>query len=108
MNDSLDLFKIRRCTFELHPDPAYPGCAYSEMKMCLAPCFKGCTDEQYAAEVMRVETFFDSRGQSLVREISAARVRRVSHSIARECSLPGRRLRASSDDRANPAEIGPK
>jgi excinuclease ABC subunit C len=72
-NDALDFFKIRRCVEELNPDPAFPGCVYSEMKMCLAPCFKGCTDEQYAAEVARVETFFDSRGRSLVREISAAR-----------------------------------
>lgn len=72
-SDALDFFKIRRCVEELNPDPAFPGCVYSEMKMCLAPCFKGCTDEQYAAEVARVETFFDSRGQSLVREISVAR-----------------------------------
>jgi excinuclease ABC subunit C len=72
-NDALDFFKIRRCVDELNPDPAFPGCVYSEMKMCLAPCFKGCTDEQYAVEVARVATFFDSRGQSLVREISAAR-----------------------------------
>jgi excinuclease ABC subunit C len=43
------------------------------MKMCLAPCFKGCTDDQYSAEVTRLETFFDSRGLSLMREISAAR-----------------------------------
>jgi hypothetical protein len=72
-NDALDFFQVRRCVEELNPDPAFPGCVYSEMKMCLAPCFKGCTDDQYAAEVARVETFFDSRGQSLVREISAAR-----------------------------------
>ncbi len=72
-NDALDFFKIRRCIEELNPDPAFPGCVYSEMKMCLAPCFKGCTDEAYAAEVARVETFFDTRGQSLVREISTAR-----------------------------------
>jgi excinuclease ABC subunit C len=77
-NDALDFFKIRRCIEELNPDPAFPGCVYSEMKMCLAPCFKGCTDEQYAAEVARVETFFDSRGLSLVREISAARDRASS------------------------------
>jgi excinuclease ABC subunit C len=72
-NDALDFFKIRRCVEELNPDPKFPGCVYSEMKMCLAPCFKGCTDDEYAAEVARVETFFDSRGQSLVREISAVR-----------------------------------
>jgi len=45
LNSALDFFKMRRCDFELNPDPAFPGCIYSEMKMCLAPCFKGCTDE---------------------------------------------------------------
>jgi excinuclease ABC subunit C len=72
-NDSLDFFKMRRCVDDLHPDPAFPGCIYSEMKMCLAPCFKGCTDEEYAAEVARVQDFFDSRGQSLTRELAAER-----------------------------------
>jgi excinuclease UvrABC nuclease subunit len=75
MNDSLDLFKMRRCTFDLNPDPAFPGCVYSEMKMCLAPCFKGCTDEAYAAEVSRVQAFFDSGGESLIAEIEAERDR---------------------------------
>jgi len=72
-NDSLDFFKMRRCIDDLHPDPAFPGCIYSEMKMCLAPCFKGCTDEEYAAEVERVQRYFASGGQSLVREISRQR-----------------------------------
>jgi len=72
-NDSLDLFKMRRCTDDLNPDPAFPGCIYSEMKMCLAPCFKGCTDEQYTAEVARVQEYFSSGGQSLVREIERMR-----------------------------------
>ncbi len=71
--DSLDLFKMRRCTFDLNPDPAFPGCIYSEMKMCLAPCFKGCTDEEYAAEVGRVQQYLESGGQSLVREIERQR-----------------------------------
>jgi len=72
-NDSLDLFKMRRCVDDLHPDPAFPGCIYSEMKMCLAPCFKGCSDEEYAAEVGRVQQYFESGGQSLVREIERQR-----------------------------------
>jgi excinuclease ABC subunit C len=72
-NDSLDLFKMRRCVDDLHPDPAFPGCIYSEMKMCLAPCFKGCTDQDYAAEVGRVQQYFESQGQSLVREIEHMR-----------------------------------
>jgi excinuclease ABC subunit C len=73
MNDSLDFFKMRRCVDDLRPDPKFPGCIYSEMKMCLAPCFKGCTDEDYSAEVNRVQAFFDSGGESLAREFSAQR-----------------------------------
>ena len=72
-NDALDFFKMRRCVEELNPDPKFPGCVYSEMKMCLAPCFQGCTDEDYALEVNRVREFFDTGGQSLLREITAER-----------------------------------
>jgi excinuclease ABC subunit C len=73
MNDSLDFFKMRRCVDDLHPDPKFPGCIYSEMKMCLAPCFKGCTDEEYVVEVNRVQAYFDSAGDSLLRELSTGR-----------------------------------
>jgi len=73
MNDSLDFFKMRRCIDDLHPDPAFPGCIYSEMKMCLAPCFKGCSDEEYAVEVNRVQAYFDSGGDSLLRQFSVER-----------------------------------
>jgi excinuclease UvrABC nuclease subunit len=73
MNDALDFFKMRRCVEELHPDPNFPGCVYSEMKMCLAPCFRGCSDDEYRAEVVRVENFLDSRGESLKRQMSAER-----------------------------------
>jgi excinuclease ABC subunit C len=72
-NDSLDFFKMRRCVDDLHPDPKFPGCIYSEMKMCLAPCFKGCTDAEYQVEVGRVQAYFDSSGNSLVREIAVQR-----------------------------------
>jgi excinuclease ABC subunit C len=72
-SDSLDFFKMRRCVDDLHPDPQFPGCIYSEMKMCLAPCFKGCSDEEYRAEVGRVQAYFDTGGDSLLREISAQR-----------------------------------
>jgi excinuclease UvrABC nuclease subunit len=75
LNDSLDLFKMRRCTFDLNPDPGFPGCVYSEMKMCLAPCFKGCTDEAYMAEVARAQAYLDSGGQSLLGEMEAERER---------------------------------
>ncbi len=73
MNDALDFFKMRRCVDDLHPDPKFPGCIYSEMKMCLAPCFRGCTDDEYRNEVVRVEDFLDSRGESLKRQLSAER-----------------------------------
>jgi len=74
-NDALDFFKMRRCIEDLHPDPAFPGCVYSEMKMCLAPCFKGCTDADYHAEVARVQCFFDTAGESLNRELAEQRER---------------------------------
>jgi len=74
-SDTLDFFKMRRCVENLHPDPSFPGCVYSEMKMCLAPCFKGCTDNEYRTEVARVQAFFDSRGESLTRELSENRDR---------------------------------
>ena len=41
--------------------------------MCLAPCFKGCTDDDYRDEVARVQAYLDSGGHSLVREISTQR-----------------------------------
>jgi hypothetical protein len=64
---------MRRCVDDLNPDPKFPGCVYSEMKMCLAPCFKGCTDDEYRAEVVRVENFLDTRGESLKRQFSTER-----------------------------------
>lgn len=73
MNDALDFFKMRRCVEDLHPDPKFPGCVYSEMKMCLAPCFRGCSDDEYRAEVARVESFLDSRGESLKGQMAAER-----------------------------------
>ncbi len=60
----LKLFLLRRCTDDLNPDPSHPGCVYSEMKMCLAPCYKGCTDERYAEESGAVERFLATRGDS--------------------------------------------
>ena len=69
----LDFFKIRRCVEDLDPDPGHPGCIYSQMRMCLAPCFKGCTDEEYQRELARSVAFLDSEGESLVRELECER-----------------------------------
>lgn len=74
-SDALDFFKMRRCVDDLHPDPSFPGCVYSEMKMCLAPCYKGCTDDEYQSEVSRVQAFFDTAGESLNRELAEQRER---------------------------------
>jgi excinuclease UvrABC nuclease subunit len=71
--DMLDLFKLRRCVDDLAPDPAFPGCVYSEMNKCLAPCFKGCTDERYAEEAAAVRAFLWTRGGSLVEALQKAR-----------------------------------
>ncbi len=62
--ETLKLFLLRRCTEELDPNPSHPGCVYSEMKMCLAPCYKGCSDERYAEEAAGVEDFLATRGES--------------------------------------------
>jgi excinuclease ABC subunit C len=69
----LDLFRVRRCQIKIRRDPDFPGCIYSEMKMCLAPCFAGCTDEEYAHEVARVSAFLMTRGASVSGELSRER-----------------------------------
>src|SRR5271170_4216477 len=72
---ALDLFKVRRCQIKIRRDPTFPGCIYSEMKMCLAPCFAGCTKEEYDAEVQRLVQFLDTNGNSLHAAIEADRER---------------------------------
>ncbi|MFZ3201628.1 MAG: hypothetical protein WA175_10825, partial [Candidatus Acidiferrales bacterium] len=61
----LDLFKIRRCQIKIRRDPSFPGCIYSEMKMCLAPCFAGCTKEEYDAEAGLVLATLETAGAAL-------------------------------------------
>jgi excinuclease UvrABC nuclease subunit len=73
--EALKLFLLRRCTDDLAPDPSHPGCVYSEMKMCLAPCYKGCPDERYAEEAAAVESFLATRGESRLVTLRAARDR---------------------------------
>ncbi len=71
----LDLFKVRRCQIKIRRDPSYPGCIYSEMKMCLAPCFAGCSKEEYDVEVGRLGAFLETSGSSLREEIESERNR---------------------------------
>jgi excinuclease ABC subunit C len=69
----LDLFKIRRCQIKIRRNPTFPGCIYSEMKMCLAPCFAGCTKEEYEAEVGRVLETLDTTGAALTAKFERER-----------------------------------
>jgi excinuclease ABC subunit C len=69
----LDLFKTRRCQIKIRRDPDYPGCIYSEMKMCLAPCFAGCTKEEYDAEVDHVLEALASQGAALTARLERER-----------------------------------
>ena len=62
--EMLKLFLLRRCEENLAPNPSHPGCVYSEMKMCLAPCYQGCTDTRYAEEAEAVHNFLATRGES--------------------------------------------
>ncbi|MFP5229673.1 MAG: excinuclease ABC subunit C [Acidobacteriota bacterium] len=71
--EMLDLFLLRRCVDDLHPDPAFPGCVYSEMKKCLAPCFQGCSDERYVEEAAAVRAFLRTRGASVVEALTKER-----------------------------------
>jgi excinuclease ABC subunit C len=124
--EALKLFLLRRCVDDLNPDPSFPGCVYSEMKMCLAPCYKGCTDERYAEEAAAVESFFATRGESrlvilrgerdhasadLEFESAAAlhaQVQKVEsvRALAGELVRPMNRLRAAIlQQSANPGEV---
>jgi len=68
-----DLFKARRCQIKIRRDPEFPGCIYSEMKMCLAPCFGGCTAEEYSVEVGRMSGALATQGEALVQALERER-----------------------------------
>jgi excinuclease ABC subunit C len=72
-DEMLNLFLLRRCFEELNPDPAFPGCVYSEMKMCLAPCYQGCSDERYQQESADVFAFLSTRGASMLSKLERER-----------------------------------
>src|SRR5271156_3412061 len=69
----LDLFKIRRCQIKIRRDPDFPGCIYSEMKMCLAPCFAGCTKDEYDIEVGQMLEALASQGSALTARLERER-----------------------------------
>lgn len=69
----LDLFKTRRCQIKIRRDPSFPGCIYSEMKMCLAPCFAGCTQEEYDGEVGHLLEGLSGQGAVLTTRLERER-----------------------------------
>jgi excinuclease ABC subunit C len=71
--EMLKLFLLRRCEENLDPNPSHPGCVYSEMKMCLAPCYQGCSDARYAEEAEGVRSFLATRGESKLVQIGQLR-----------------------------------
>ena len=71
----LDLFRLRRCYEDLEVHQEHPGCAYGEMKKCMAPCNTTCSAEEYAAEAAAVEAFFQTHGESMLAGIAAERER---------------------------------
>jgi excinuclease UvrABC nuclease subunit len=72
-DEALKLFLLRRCTDDLDPHPSHPGCVYSEMKMCLAPCYQGCTNERYGEEAAAVQSFLATRGESRLVQLRTER-----------------------------------
>ena len=75
LHAALDLHLVRRCSENLHPDPAHPGCVYGEMDMCLTPCKQKVNAAEYAREAHRLESFLSTLGESHLNELSAARER---------------------------------
>jgi len=72
-SEYLDFFKVRRCVEDLDPHPSHPGCIYSQLRMCLAPCYAGCSDAEYRQEVGRVVESLDGQGQPLLRALESER-----------------------------------
>ena len=124
----LDLFKLRRCWEDLVVHPEHPGCAYGEMRRCLAPCNTTCTAEVYAAESHAVEQFLRTRGESLLATIAAEREQasngmdferaaerhrqyekvKAAAALADELVRPVPDLRAILVQRAGPAPAAPE
>lgn len=101
--DFLDLFRIRRCQIKIRRDPSFPGCIYSEMKMCLAPCFAGCTKDEYDFEVARVVDALSTAGASLNAQLETEReTASDALDFERAAALHKRIEKASAEMRALP------
>ena len=65
---------------------------YSEMKMCLAPCFAGCTKEDYDVEVQRLVAFLETGGVSLRESLETERDRASEELDFEKASLVHKKL----------------
>ncbi|MEO8725124.1 MAG: hypothetical protein ABI383_03285 [Acidobacteriaceae bacterium] len=75
LHAALDLHLVRRCSENLVPDPAHPGCVYGEMNMCLTPCKQRVSASEYAREAHRLESFLNTLGEGHLSELAVARER---------------------------------
>jgi hypothetical protein len=69
------LFQVRRCTETLIPAPNHPGCIYGEMNQCLRPCQCAVSQDEYAAEVLRLGDFLATNGKTASAALATARER---------------------------------
>lgn len=69
----LELFQVRRCQEDLTPALEHPGCIYGEMNQCLRPCQQAVSPEEYATEVRRLASFFETNGSSLAESLAQSR-----------------------------------
>jgi excinuclease ABC subunit C len=101
----LDLFKVRRCKIKIRRDPSFPGCIYSEMKMCLAPCFAGCSKEEYDVEVAQLATFLETRGASLRQALESERDQASEGLDFEKAALTHKKLDKLDDALSGQAEL---
>lgn len=88
----LDFFPVRRCEEDLSPNPDHPGCIYGEMNQCLRPCQLVVGPEGYAAEVKKLTSFLESKGETLREAVSHARERASENLEFEEAARQHRRL----------------
>lgn len=69
------LFQVRRCSETLIPAPTHPGCIYGEMNQCLRPCQCAVSEDEYAAEVVRLGEFLATNGKTTSAALATARER---------------------------------
>ena len=77
------------------------------MKMCLAPCFKGCTDERYDEESAAVERFLATRGESRLVTLRTERDQASADLAFESAASFHAQIQRVESVRALAAEIGP-